>query len=397
MPRITSKIMLIFTILTMDLLTGMELDLFVPSFPVIQNEFMLSPFLVETLLSANFFGYCISLAFVGGLADRFGRKPIILIGLLLFLVGSVLCLFATSYPSLLIGRFLQGIGIAAPAILSFLIIADTYPMKQQQFYMAILNGVMNTAAAIAPVVGSYLTLYFHWQGNFTALFLLGLFAFVMTILFIPSYPALESKQSLSLRSYLPLLKTKHLMLLITCLACSFAPYWIFVGISPLLYMKDLGVSLAHFGFYQGSFGLVFGLGSLAFGYIISRLNQTKWLYIALTLYITGVFSIGFTLLVSSSNPLTITLALMPFNIALIMPSVILYPLCLNILPNAKGRISALMQGTRLIFSASALQIAGYFYHHTFLNIGIILISFIIIASLLLAFVMKNTKIMQEIK
>lgn len=148
--------MLLVSVILMDLLAGMEFDLFVPSFPQLQTQFHLSPVLVESLLSVNFLGFCISLFFVGGLADNFGRKPVILTGLIGFILGSISCLWAPSYPFLLFGRFLQGIGIAAPAILSFLIIADTYSLKKQQFWMAMLNGVKNTAVAIAPVIGSYI-------------------------------------------------------------------------------------------------------------------------------------------------------------------------------------------------------------------------------------------------
>src|ERR1700730_5641483 len=105
--------MILVTVILMDLLTGMEFDLFVPSFPELQSQFSLSPFLVEALLSVNFVGYCLSLFCVGGLADRYGRKPIILLGLITFILGSLLCLWVGSYPFLLAGRFLQGIGRAA--------------------------------------------------------------------------------------------------------------------------------------------------------------------------------------------------------------------------------------------------------------------------------------------
>src|SRR5262245_28410660 len=98
--------MLLLTVILMDLLAGMEFDLFIPCFPEIQSQFHLSPFLVESLLSVNFLAYCISLFFVGTLADNFGRKPIILIGLIVFIVGSLSCLSASSYLFLLIGRFL---------------------------------------------------------------------------------------------------------------------------------------------------------------------------------------------------------------------------------------------------------------------------------------------------
>jgi DHA1 family bicyclomycin/chloramphenicol resistance-like MFS transporter len=131
--------MILITVLIMDLLAGMEFDIFVPSFPELQSQFHLSAFLVEALLSINFIGYCISLFVVGGLSDHYGRKPMILIGLILFIIGCLCCLLETNYWFLLIGRFMQGLGIAAPAILSFLIIADSYTIKQQQF-IRVVNG-----------------------------------------------------------------------------------------------------------------------------------------------------------------------------------------------------------------------------------------------------------------
>ncbi len=70
-----AKSVMLLTVILMDLLAGMEFDLFVPSFPQLQSQFHLSSFLVESLLSVNFIGYCISLFIVGGLADNFGRKP----------------------------------------------------------------------------------------------------------------------------------------------------------------------------------------------------------------------------------------------------------------------------------------------------------------------------------
>src|SRR5262245_28976607 len=99
------KNIVLLAIILMDILVGMEFDLFVPSFPQLQYHFNLSPFWVEALLSINFIGYCLGLFFVGGLADRYGRKPILLLGLIIFIVGSISCLWAASYYFLLMGRF----------------------------------------------------------------------------------------------------------------------------------------------------------------------------------------------------------------------------------------------------------------------------------------------------
>ena len=376
----------------MDLLTGTEFDLFVPSFPALQSQFDLSPFLVEALLSSNFFGYCLSLFFVGSLADRYGRKPIILLGLMTFIVGSILCLWAINYPMLLVGRFLQGIGIAAPSILSFLIIADAYSLKKQQFYMAMLNAVMNTAAALAPVAGSYITLYFNWRDNFQWLFGLGLFTLAMTFSFIPKYKLPEHKETFSLSGYLPLFQSKTLMLLMVNIICMFVPYWIFVGISPLLYMRDLNVSLSHFGYYQGVLALVFALGCVLFGLIMHRYQQRKMLIFSSITTIVSLMSVAVITAYNSHNPLIITLAFIPFIISQIIPSNILFPLCLSYMPQAKAKVSAVLQGSRLILSALSLQLVGYFYQGTFRNIGIIIGVFISIMITTQWIIIKNNNL-----
>lgn len=394
MNKNVSKSVILMTVILMDLLAGMEFDLFVPSFPELQNQFHLSPFLVESLLSVNFLGYCISLFIVGGLADRYGRKPIIQLGLITFIVGSVFCLWAPSYPFLLAGRFIQGIGIASPAILSFLIIADSYPLKQQQFWMAMLNGTKNTAVAIAPVIGSYITLYFHWHGNFTALLLLGILVLAMTILFIP-YKLPEHKETISFRGYIPLFQSSSLMLLMINIIFMFVPYWIFVGMSPLLYMKDLHVSLAHFGYYQGVLALVFALGSVLFGLIMHAFSQENILLAASKIYIVSLISIGFITLTNSFNPLVITIAFLPFIISQIIPSNILVPICMNFIPHAKGKISAVLQGSQLIFSAVSVALAGHFYQRSFQNIGIIISMFILIATITHFMVIKNGAITKQ--
>ena len=81
--------MILFTLILIDLLAGMEFDLFVPSFPELKNDFQISAFLLELSLTLNFIGFCISLFIVGNLADLYGRKPIILLGLFIFIIGRI--------------------------------------------------------------------------------------------------------------------------------------------------------------------------------------------------------------------------------------------------------------------------------------------------------------------
>jgi len=373
----SAKNKLLASVILMDLLAGMELDLFVPSFPELQEQFTLSVFWVEASLSLNFLGYCLSLFWVGVMADRYGRKPMISLGLIIFTFGCLLCLWAPYYSVFLLGRFLQGIGIAAPCILSFLIIADSYPLKQQQFYIAMLNGLKNAAIAAAPVIGSYVTLYFHWRGNFTLLLIFGIVTLLMSVAFVPSYKLPTHKETLSFKSYAPLFRSAPMRLLMLHIVFLFVPYWIFVGISPLLYMEDLHVSLSHFGYYQGVLALAFALGSVAYGFLVHRFDKKNMLWISNGLLCVSIVFLITLAFQSTTPPLFITLALLFFVMGQIVPSTIIYPICLNFIPSAKGRISGLVNAGSLIFQSLGLQLAG-FYYAGFRNGGFIIAGFILL-------------------
>ena len=377
----------------MDFLSGMEFDLFAPSFPEIQQHFNLTPFWVEALLSINFIGYCGGLFIVGFLADHYGRKPIILIGLTIFILGSIICLGGNSYPLMLLGRFLQGIGVAAPSILSFLIVADLYSLKEQQSLFAILNGIMNISVGLAPVLGSYISLYFHWQGNFIALLLLSIFVFVMTIFCVPFQKQIPKREPL-LQGYMAVMRSKPLMLLLTYMVISSVPYWIFVGISPLLYMKDLGVSLPHFGYYQGCLAFIFALGTFLYKFIMDKVASKQMLVLSNRIFAFSFVMIGVLAGFNINNPLLITLSIIMFVIGQIIPGTLLYPLSLNLVPEAKACAAALIQGSRLILTAIALQITGYFYQHSFPRIGFILSLFIFFTIVTLALVIRKKELMK---
>lgn len=388
------RIMLLTTVILMEILAGAEVDLFVPSFPELQQIFNLSPFLVEGLLSFNFIGFCISLFFVGTLADLYGRKPIITFGLIVFAVGSILCLLAKSYHFLLIGRFLQGIGVAAPSALSFVIISDLYSIKNQQFYTNILNTIINLAVAVAPIVGSYVTIYFHWQGNFWGLLILGLAILMMTLIFIPKINSPRRKDSLELNSYFPIFKSKSLMLAIACIIFMYAHWWVFIGIAPILYMEGLGVSISQFGYYQGTLAFVFALGSFIAIFIIDKFDQRLLLNISYKICALSLIMIIIVTYFNTTNPIVITLSLIPFYVGTVIPFAIIYPLALSYMPEAKSKISAMTQILRLIFVALCLELSGYFYDGSFQNIGIVMIFITILSLITLKSVIKDKKFMK---
>lgn len=363
---------LLFTLLIGWILFGTEMDMFVPSFPELQDVFHLSPFMVEFTLASNFIGHCIACIIIGSLGDRYSYRPVILIEIILFVIGSVFCAFATEYYILILGRFLQGIGIAGTTTLSYLILTNIYSTEKQQAVLGWLNGVITIVMAIAPIIGSYITLIFHWRGNFVALLIMGIINLIFSYIYIPDNKP-NPLASLSFSEYKVVLQSKKILYYILTICFSVTPYWIFIGISPILYMNDLGITLYEFGFYQGSMAALFAIASFSNGFFIKKFGTLKYTYFGIFMAILFIILCSIALILKTKNPLTITILINILALAEIVPSNILYPLMFEVIPEAKGKISAAITAVRMIIIACSVQLAGYFYDGTFMVLGLILI------------------------
>ncbi len=307
----------------MEILAGGEVDLFVPSFPELQREFDLSPFMVELLLSVNLAAHCFTCLIAGNLGDKYGRRPIILMGLAIFIAGSVFCSYAAQYWQLLAGRLLQGIGVSGPAVLTYTLISDMYSVEKQRQLIGILNGAVNLAIGFAPVIGSYINLFFGWRGNFFVLLLFALVCLILSLIFLPSPPIKTDGISISLKEYLPLLRSRRIIYYLLTINLLVQAYWIFVGISPILYMNDLKVSLTEFGFYQGALATAYCLLSFISGYLLRKYGTKKCFVFGLTLLVLFILASIMAIIWDISNPLLITSVVIVHSIGILFPCNIL--------------------------------------------------------------------------
>ncbi|XVN40777.1 MAG: multidrug effflux MFS transporter [Rickettsia endosymbiont of Argas persicus] len=362
---------LFITVIIMEILAGAEVDLFVPSFPDIQDTFNLSPFMTELLLGVNLTAYCITSLIVGNLGDRYGRKPIIILGLLIFNLGSLFCVFSNNYESILLGRFLQGAGISAVAVLVYVVLADIYSVQEQQRLMGVLNGTITLSMAFAPVLGSYIDLFWGWRGNFTVLFIFGLISLVLGVFLIPKGQP-DYNVQISMKKYLPVLKSRKAIYYILTMIFLAQGYWIFIGIAPILFMQDLGVRLEHFGLYQGSLAALFSIMSFTSGYCFKKFGIKNCFYFGIVFIVLFMLGSSILTIFNINNPLIITIVTLLLSLGVIYPVNILWPLLLEAIPDGKARMTAAFTSARLILTAIGLQLVGLLYNGTFAPLGITL-------------------------
>ena len=171
----------------------METDIYVPSFPDMKFFFSTTAEAIQRILSINFVGICLGSLLFGPLSDSFGRKSMLRAGLVLFSIASWGCLIFKNFELFLLCRFIQGIGAAAPMVITFAMLLETFEPKKVAQLCGGINLFITGVMAAAPILGSFLNIYFGWQANFFLIAVLATCSLLGSLFFIPETLLLQNR------------------------------------------------------------------------------------------------------------------------------------------------------------------------------------------------------------
>ena len=172
---------LLWLCLSAVVLTPLSNDMFISGFPEMSVFFSTSH--IGLLISFYLIGIASAQLFYGPLLDRYGRRPVLVIGLFIYLIGNGLMLTTSNFPLFLFARFIQAIGVCSTIGTSLAILHDTRQGHAFVASMGVLSAVIGICPAISPFFGSILTTHFGWKSNFYVLFGLGCFYFLVIAIF----------------------------------------------------------------------------------------------------------------------------------------------------------------------------------------------------------------------
>lgn len=229
---------------------AIEIELSLPSFPDIARAFGVSEDIIEGTISLNFLGFCIAALFYGPLSDRFGRRPILLCGTVLFLIGSVCCSLAPTIEMILLSRFIQGLGAAGSFVVVFTMMSDAYKDNEATHWIGLLNAILTATMALAPILGGYLNVYFGWSSCYNFVAFLTSIQLLLLYMYLPeTRPGQSTQVKGALKDYVQLLSSFRFI------QSSFVPtllaggYMAFVSVIPFLYRDQLEMSLSQFSWH----------------------------------------------------------------------------------------------------------------------------------------------------
>jgi len=269
--------------LTLILLAGLSvgaLNMFLPSLANIAQEFQADYGLVNLSIAGYAAVTALLQLVMGPLSDRFGRRPVMLSALVLFVLASLGCMVATDIWTFLVLRMVQGV-IVAGYIVSMAVIRDTVAAQKAASLIGYLAMAWAIAPMLGPMLGGALDELFGWRASFVAFFTFGL-----AVLALCWFDLGETNRSTSatlnrqFRAYPELLGSRRFWGYALCMAFSTGAFYAFLGGAPLVASAVFAMSPGTLGFCLGTITAGFVLGSFLAGRFSARHSLT-------TMMITG--------------------------------------------------------------------------------------------------------------
>lgn len=238
----------------------MSIDMYLPAFPEISRDFLVPVSSVELSLSSFFIGLALGQLIYGPLADIYGRKKPLLIGMIIYFLASVGCSLAPNIESFIGFRILQALGGCSGMVITRAIVSDLFDKKRAAHIYSMLMLVMGIAPILAPLAGGYVTKFLGWRAVFYVLAGLSLISIMATAYFLPETHKNLQKNKISFFlmfknsfiGYFDLMKDKTFMSYSLSAGLMRAAMFAYISGSPFVFISLFGVPAEHYGWIFGT-------------------------------------------------------------------------------------------------------------------------------------------------
>jgi len=285
-------------------------DFYVPSLPDLPAWFGTSESVVKLTISLNILAFGLAQFVYGPLADRFGRRPVLLWAMCLFALASLACAHAQTVEALLVARIVQGVLAAAEAVVVLAVIRDIFDPEERVKALALFGMVIAVAPALAPIAGGYLHVWFGWQSTFLAMSVLAATVAMLIFRFLPESGVLDRRALQPRRivaGYGVLLRSRVFMAYAIMSGLCMGVVFAFVTAAPFLLVDVFGVQIERYAYFQAAQVLAFFLGSWAASRLVSVVGEQRLLQGSLVCAAVGAASSVGLAFSAWLGPLTLTL------------------------------------------------------------------------------------------
>ncbi|WP_332675451.1 multidrug effflux MFS transporter [Aromatoleum sp.] len=321
-----------------------SIDTYLPAFPAISVSLSATQLEVQQTLTAYMATFAFMVLWHGALADRFGRRAVILVSMALFAAASLICAFAPSIEWLWVGRALQGLVGGAGVVVGRAIVRDVYDGAQAQRLMSRVMMIFAIAPAIAPMIGGVLLAVGGWRAIFVFLALFSTALAYLTWRFLPETLPVAARHPLHPvtlgRAYTKVFGSGAFLLVAGAVAFNFNGFFVYVVSAPTFLIDHLGLGPQQFGwlFVPAVLGMIGG--SALSGRIAGHWSSRRTIAVGFAIMIAA--SLGNVVVAAVLTPgvpqSVLPIGFYTLGMALAMPSLTL--LALDRFPARRGLASS---------------------------------------------------------
>ncbi|MBM7585567.1 DHA1 family bicyclomycin/chloramphenicol resistance-like MFS transporter [Bacillus pakistanensis] len=346
---------------TLAAFAPLSIDMYLPALPDIAKEFHTNTSLVQLSLTFFLLGLSLGQLLAGPFSDVRGRRKPLLIGLMIYFVASLLCVFSQSIWGLILLRFIQGLAGAAGIVISRAIVRDLYSGSELTKFFALLALVNGVAPVLAPIVGGQLLRIAPWQGVFMVLSMIGLVMFLIVLFGLPETLSHESRSLGGIKNTLitfqKLILNRSFMGYALSQGLVFSAMFAYISGSPFVLQNIYGVSPQMFSLIFAINGIGIIIASQITGRMAGRISEKKLFKVGI-----GISSIGsLTLLIMLLLNAGLYAILLPLFFVVSSVGVVStsgFSLAMQDQGKSAGSASALLGVISLIFGGSVAPLVG---------------------------------------
>jgi DHA1 family bicyclomycin/chloramphenicol resistance-like MFS transporter len=281
------------------MLQPLATDLYLASLPNLASDFATTPAAVQQTLSLFVFGFGTAQLVSGPLSDRYGRRPVLISGLTVYMLAGLACAMAPALDWLIAARFVQAIGCCTAVVVARTIIRDVYSPAEGARIFAKASSLFALAPILGPILGGYLQVAFGWRAAFVALALAGLVTWLAALRSLKESNHQLNPDAMRIESlagnYLDVVRTPAFWAYALPGAISYASIFVFISGTPFVLIRVLGVATEYYG-YLFAFGVVGYLGgTLICRRLLGKLDTARVLALGTSIGLVG--ALGFLALV----------------------------------------------------------------------------------------------------
>ncbi|MFA5550788.1 MAG: multidrug effflux MFS transporter [Trueperaceae bacterium] len=237
-------------------MSALATDVMLPAFPAMAAHFSVDEATIQLVVSVFMVGYALPQLLIGSLADRFGRRKVLVGGLAVYFAGSVICLLAPSLTMLLVGRVVQGLGCATGPILSRAVLRDLYSGAQLARMMSYAMIVFSAAPLLAPSIGALMIRLWSWESTFVFLLLVAVALTLLVLFVLP-----ETLETPDLNAFKPRSVWRNIKTILSDPRSGWSVAFltfVYGGLMAYL-LASPSIYISHFGLGPEGFAVVFAL------------------------------------------------------------------------------------------------------------------------------------------